>query len=76
MWRFFPWVLCTTYLFPGPGKLIKDVWTVMMIQYFEEKFPDKRPLLPVNLVTRATVRQVSTGDSILQGATAMCSGCL
>ena len=31
---------------------------VLMMQYFEEKYPDKRPLLPVNLVARATVRQV------------------
>lgn len=31
----------------------------MMMQYFEEKFPDKKPLLPVDLVARATVRQVS-----------------
>jgi len=29
-----------------------------VMQYFEEKFPDKRPLLPVDLVKRATVRQV------------------
>lgn len=35
--------------------------TVMVIsmQYFEEKFPDEKPLLPVDLVARAIVRQVS-----------------
>jgi len=32
--------------------------SMAIIMYFEEKFPDKRPLMPVDLVKRATVRQV------------------
>lgn len=32
--------------------------SMAIIMYFEEKFPDKRPLLPADLVARATVRQV------------------
>jgi len=39
------------------GVTIADSMAIIM--YFEEKFPDKRPLLPVDLVARATVRQVA-----------------
>lgn len=38
------------------GVAIADSMAIIM--YFEEKFPDKRPLLPVDLVERATVRQI------------------
>ncbi|KAG0586737.1 hypothetical protein M758_2G057900 [Ceratodon purpureus] len=38
------------------GAAIADSMAIVM--YFEEKFPDKRPLLPVDLLARATVRQV------------------
>ena len=31
----------------------------MMMQYLEEKFPDKKPLLPVDPLARAVVRQVN-----------------
>jgi maleylacetoacetate isomerase len=38
------------------GVAIADSMAIVM--YFEEKFPDKRPLLPVDLVKRAHVRQI------------------
>lgn len=32
--------------------------SLILLQYFEEKYPDKKPLLPADLLKRATVRQV------------------
>lgn len=38
------------------GGTIAD--SLAIIMYFEEKYPDKKPLLPADLLKRATVRQV------------------
>jgi len=38
------------------GNVLAD--SIAILEYLEEKFPDKRPLLPKGLVQRATIRQV------------------